>query len=82
MSVSLDVVKSAFYRDGHIVVTTESGGDISFPVASNPRLSIGSEEQLNQMEISPFGIHWPALDEDLSLRGLLAGDHGQRMPGS
>jgi hypothetical protein len=35
-------------------------------------------EQLNRIEISPFGIHWPELDEDLSFRGLLAGDYGQR----
>ena len=26
----------------------------------------------------PFGLHWPDLDEDLSIRGILAGDFGQR----
>jgi hypothetical protein len=29
------------------------------------------------MEISPYGIHWPELDEDLSFQGLLRGDYGQ-----
>lgn len=25
----------------------------------------------------PYGLHWPDLDEDLSFKGLLAGDYGQ-----
>ena len=29
------------------------------------------------MEVSPFGIHWPDLDEDLSFAGLSRGDYGQ-----
>jgi hypothetical protein len=32
---------------------------------------------LSRIEISPYGVHWPDLDEDLSFRGLLRGDHGQ-----
>jgi hypothetical protein len=32
---------------------------------------------LNHIEISPFGLHWPELNEDLSFRGLLEGDYGQ-----
>jgi hypothetical protein len=37
----------------------------------------GSHQQLNHIEISPFGLHWPDLDEDLSFRGLHGGDYGQ-----
>jgi len=37
----------------------------------------GTPQQLNNIEISPFGLHWPDLDEDLSFRGLLKGDFGQ-----
>jgi hypothetical protein len=29
------------------------------------------------IEISPFGLHWPDLDEDLSFHGLLEGNRGQ-----
>ncbi|MEI8285654.1 MAG: DUF2442 domain-containing protein, partial [bacterium] len=43
----------------------------------NPRLTKGTPAQLNAVEISPFGIHWPDLDEDLSFEGLLRGDFGQ-----
>jgi Protein of unknown function (DUF2442) len=55
----------------------ESGVEVRFPVAENPRLARGTRRQLNRIEISPFGLHWPELDEDLSFRGLLEGDHGQ-----
>lgn len=77
MSTLVDVVKSASYEDGHIVVIMESEGEIRFPVADNPRLSKGTPPQLNNIEVSPFGLHWPDLDEDLSFRGLLEGDYGQ-----
>jgi hypothetical protein len=55
----------------------ESGVEIRFPVAGNARLRTGTPQQLNNIEISPFGLHWPDLDEDLSFRGLLDGDYGQ-----
>jgi hypothetical protein len=55
----------------------EGGTEIRFPVAGNPRLARGTPEQLSNIEISPYGVHWPALDEDLSFQGLLRGDHGQ-----
>jgi len=77
MNTLVDKVKSAVHRDGYIVVAMESGVEIRFPIAGNPRLSQGTAEQLNNIEISPLGLHWPELDEDLSFRGLLEGDYGQ-----
>ncbi len=77
MNTLLDQARSALFRDGHIVVMMESGAEIRFPVAENPRLAGGTAEQLNKIEISPFGLHWPELDEDLSFRGLSQGDYGQ-----
>jgi len=53
------------------------GLEIRFPVAQNPRLAKGNDEELNNVEVSPFGLHWPDLDEDLSFAGLSAGDYGQ-----
>jgi len=55
----------------------KSGVEIRFPVAANPRLAHGTPRQLNRIEVSPFGLHWPDLDKDLSFRGLLEGDYGQ-----
>jgi len=68
-------------RDGCIVVTMESDVEVRFPVAGNPRLARGTPAQFNHIEVSPFGLHWPDLDEDLSFRGLLAGDYGQLRAG-
>ena len=65
------------YKGGHIIVRMASGVEIRFPVSGNPRLAGGTPRQLNNIEVSPFGLHWPELDEDLSFRGLLEGDYGQ-----
>ena len=78
MSTLVDQVKSAVYQDGEIVVVMASDLVIRFPVAGNPRLAIGTPQQLCNMEVSPFGLHWPDLDEDLSFAGLLQGNYGQR----
>jgi hypothetical protein len=43
----------------------------------NPRLAAATPAQLNNIELSPFGLHWPDLDEDLSIRGIAQGDYGQ-----
>ena len=56
----------------------ESGLELTFPVGGNPRLKGKSHQRLNRIEIPPFGLYWPDLDEDLSLKGILAGDYGQR----
>ena len=77
MSILTDNARSVVVRNGQIVITMESGTEIRFFVAENPRLANGTSEQLSRIEISPYGIHWPDLDEDLSFRGLLAGDYGQ-----
>lgn len=77
MSTLVDSARSASYRDGFIVVAMQSGVEIRFPVAQNPRLAKGTPAQLQHIKVSPFGLHWPDLDEDLSFRGLLEGDYGQ-----
>ncbi len=69
---------TAQFSDGDIVVAIQGAAEIRFPAAENPRLAGGTAEQLNKIEISPFGLHWPELDEDLSFRGLSQGDYGQR----
>jgi len=69
--------RQAVYLDGHIIVSMDDGLEIRFPVANNSRLKDGTPAQLNHIELSPFGIHWPDLDEDLSFEGLAKGDFGQ-----
>ena len=77
MNTLTDQASSAAYVAGWIVIRMASGAEIRFPAAENPRLAAGTPQQLNHIEISPFGLHWPDLDEDLSFHGLLDGNHGQ-----
>ena len=43
-------------------------------------LQNASETERNDFEVSPsgYGIHWPQLDEDLSIEGLLRVNHEQK----
>ena len=77
MNTLTDIAVAAVHMNGQIVIRMESGAEIRFPVAENLRLARGTPRQLNRIEISPFGLHWPELDEDLSFRGLIEGNHGQ-----
>lgn len=79
MSILTDTARSARFEEGFIVISMESGAQFRFPVAENRRLAGGSPAQLSNIELSPFGLHWPDLDEDLSWQGIALGDHGQRL---
>lgn len=67
-------------RVGRIVVTLQSGLELAFP----PRLAEGlqgaSVEALSQIEITPsgLGLHWPQLDADLFVPGLIEGVFGSK----
>ena len=63
--------------DEAIVVQLIDGRTISAPLIWFPRLAKATKEQLNNWQLvgDGDGIHWPAIDEDLSVKGLLAGTH-------
>lgn len=77
MNTLAETVRSAFFSDGEIRILLQSGRELHFPVDQNPRLSHATPEQLNHIELSPYGLHWPELNEDLSIRGILQGRFGQ-----
>ena len=68
----------AWHEGGTIFIRFASGHEVSFPIKGNPRLELAAEKDVSRIEISPFGLHWPTLDEDLSFEGILAGRYGQR----
>ena len=78
MTSLVDRPSRAWHDDGRIHIRMESGLEIAFPVEGNPRLQGQPEELLSNIELSPFGLHWPDIDEDLSIRGILAGNYGQK----
>ena len=63
-----------------LVVGLVDGRTISVPLAWFPFLSSASPSQLKEWEIlgDGEGIHWPQLDADLSVSGLLLGNQGRR----
>jgi uncharacterized protein DUF2442 len=54
-------------------VELDDGRTLGIPLVWFPRLLHGTSAQRNQVEISPSGLHWDDLDEDISIAGLLAG---------
>ena len=67
--------KAVRFDDDSLWVDLDDGRVIAVPLAWFPRLLVAAPEQRAQFELSPRGIHWEALDEDISIDGLLAG-HG------
>ena len=66
--------RTARYENGFVFVDIDGVVEIKFGVATNRRLSKGTEAQLRNIEVSPLGLHWPDLDEDLSFKGLMDGN--------
>ena len=62
-------------RDQELVVDLADGRTLMIPIAWYPRLAHGTrEERVNCRLIGRGeGVHWPDLDEDISVEGLLAG---------
>jgi hypothetical protein len=54
-------------------VDLSDGRTIGVPLAWFPRLLRGTAEQREQVRLSSHGLHWEALDEDISVAGLLEG---------
>jgi hypothetical protein len=61
--------------EASLTVDLVDGRTIIVPLVWYPRLWYGTPEERNHFEIIGDGtlIHWPDLDEDLSVSGLLAG---------
>ena len=65
---------SAHCTDTELTVTLMNGQAITNPLWKYPRLLNATPEQRANVECSSFGIHWPDVDEDLSVRGLIKGN--------
>ena len=61
------------FDDNSMSVELSDGRVIAVPLVWFPRLLHASAEQRAQVELTPRGLHWAALDEDISVAGLLAG---------
>ncbi|MFA5418976.1 MAG: DUF2442 domain-containing protein [Bacteroidales bacterium] len=68
----------AWYENGQICLMLSDQKEIRFPVALNRKLREATSQQLNNITIicDGTGLHWPELDEDLSVTGILEGRFG------
>lgn len=64
----------SFSKDA-MTVALDDGRTISVPLGWYPRLLAGTPEERMKFELigDGEGIHWPDLDEDISVAGIVAG---------
>ena len=74
----LFVVKKAWYENGMICLLMSDKKEIRFPVEVNNKLKNANDIQRNNIDIicNGTGLHWPDLDEDLSVSGIIEGRFG------
>ena len=72
------VAKKAWYNDNMICILLSDKREVRFPVSLNTKLRSASSTQLGNIEIICNGteLHWPDLDEDLSITGIMEGRFG------
>lgn len=82
MSTSSDPIEPTAVRFDDVTMWVEliDGRVLGVPLAWFPRLLHASPEQRADFELSYSGIHWDALDEDISTAGLLAGQADMTRP--
>ncbi len=72
--VSVRII-SVNVTDDTLTVDLEDGRTIAVPIGWYPRLAYGTPAERANLQISGagYGIHWPDLDEDIGVEGLLLG---------
>jgi Protein of unknown function (DUF2442) len=61
------------FTTSELIVTLADGRKIATPLDWYPRLQRATAAERSNYEIMPMGIHWPLIDEDLSVAGMLKG---------
>lgn len=71
------LAENVAFTDDDMIVSLVDGRKIIIPLVWFPRLEIATKNQLMNYELlgDGEGIHWPDIDEDLSVAGLLRGSH-------
>ncbi len=69
----------AWYENGKICILLSDKKEIHFPVELNKKLREAPVEKVKNIELicDGTGLHWPDLDEDLSLIGIIEGRYGK-----
>ena len=69
------IARSISVTDEYLIAHLADARTLSVPVSWYPRLQNGTEEERSNWQLigKGEGIHWPDLDEDISIAGLVAG---------
>ncbi len=62
-----------WFDEQRLFVQLSDGRQLGVPLAWYPRLLKATDEQRAAVWLSPAGLHWDDLDEDISVEGLIAG---------
>ena len=83
-TVALPRVVYVTVTEDTLSVDLEDGRTISVPIGWYPRLALGTPAERLHFQISGagYGIHWPDLDEDIGVEGLLLGKRSTESPAS
>ena len=82
--VTLARVLTVAVTDDTLSVDLEDGRTVSVPIGWYPRLAHGTATERANLQISGagYGVHWPDLDEDIGVEGLLLGKRSSESPAS
>jgi hypothetical protein len=70
----MSISPTEVHFDEHTMwVALSDGRTLGVPLAWFPRLLRATPAERARVELSRLGLHWEALDEDISIAGLLAG---------
>ena len=71
-------VSKVWHENGMICMLMSDNKEIRFPVEKNNNLKNATVKERNNIEIicGGTGLHWPDLDEDLSVIGIIEGRFG------
>ena len=74
--IKLPAAQDVVVTECALTVNLDDGRTISAPLAWYPRLVHATTEERNNWRISGagWGMQWPDLDEDISVKGLIAGN--------
>ncbi|MCX7014533.1 MAG: DUF2442 domain-containing protein [Candidatus Sumerlaeota bacterium] len=83
-TVALAKISRVVVSDDTLSVDLEDGRTISVPIGWYPRLAHGTPTERANFQIAGagYGIHWPDLDEDIGIEGLLLGRKSTESPSS
>ena len=77
LAIKIEVpnITDVVVTDDSLTVELDDGRTVSIPLAWYPRLLYASTEERNSWRLvgNGVGIHWEAIDEDISTEGIIAG---------